>query len=827
MRQLLFFFIFSALPLTIFSQKIKGVIADNAGNKLSFASVFIRENNQGTNANSEGKYSLKTEPGEYTIVCQHVGYKKEEKKISVGTDDIELNFVLVLQEMTLAEVVVKNAEDPAYAIIRNTIKKRNFYEKQFASFQCEVYAKGQLRVRKYPDKFLGQKVDFEDGDTGRQKMIYLSETISRYSVDKPNKEKIEVISSKVSGQSDGFGLSAPRFFSFYKNNVFIGNNLNPRGFISPISENALNYYRYKLEGTYFEDGREISHINVMPKRKFEPLFSGYMDIVADEWRIHSLQLTLTRTSQMQFVDTLKIEQMYRPLNKEVWFFASQVIYPAIKMFGFDAYGSFVNIYSKFNTEPVFGRKMFDQTILKYTDSANKRPNEYWEKARPVPLLEDEEKDYKRKDSLEQARKDPAYMDSLQKVRNKITLTNILLLGQGFQSERKKTSVQFPSLIESVNFNPAEGWVPSAGFEWVKRLDTTVTGRKSFSLAPYFRYGFASKHFNTHITIVYRFGKKYASSVSISGGKRVFQFNSNSPIGERGNTISCLLSEENRIKSYEAWYVRGSFRRGIGNGFTITAGFQYQDRMPLDNKTNFSWRNKAGVEYTPNYPNEIIAQNINRHQLFMGLIGLRWQPGARYIEMPDRKINIGSKFPVFSLQYIQGFKNLFGSYGSFGKWKLTVSDDINFKLQGKFSYRMGIGGFADTGTYLQVPDYNHFNGNISRLATEYLNSFQLLPIYQFSNTSRFYALAHVEHNFNGFLTNKIPGIRKLNLYLVAGGNGFYINRDKNYYELFAGVDNILKQFRIDFVQSYLNGKSWQNGIRIGFSRFPGRRGDDWP
>ena len=78
------------------------------GNKLPFASVFIKENNKGTNANSEGKFSLKTEPGQYTIVCQHVGYKKEERKITVTGDDVELNFILNLQEMTLAEAVVLN-----------------------------------------------------------------------------------------------------------------------------------------------------------------------------------------------------------------------------------------------------------------------------------------------------------------------------------------------------------------------------------------------------------------------------------------------------------------------------------------------------------------------------------------------------------------------------------------------------------------------------------------------------------------------------------------------------------------------------------------------
>ena len=130
-----------------FSQKIKGTITDNDGKLLPFASVFVKENNKGTNANSEGKYSLRLEPGKYTLVCQYVGYKKEEKEITIAGNDIELNFILALQEMTLGEVIIKNGEDPAYQIIRNTIKKKSYYQAQLDKFQCEVYTKGQMRVR--------------------------------------------------------------------------------------------------------------------------------------------------------------------------------------------------------------------------------------------------------------------------------------------------------------------------------------------------------------------------------------------------------------------------------------------------------------------------------------------------------------------------------------------------------------------------------------------------------------------------------------------------------------------------------------------------------
>ncbi len=826
MRQFFILSFFLFVSLHSISQKIKGVITDDNGKILPYASVFVKGTTKGTTSNSEGKYSIKLENGNHILVCQYVGYKKEEVAISINNDDKEINFILKVQETVLGEVILKNGEDPAYNIIRNAIKKRPYYLDQPKEFECMVYTKGQLRLRNFPDKFLGRKIDFEDGDTSKQKVLYLSETISKYAASKPDKVKVEVVSSKVSGQSDGYGLSAPQFFSFYENNVMIGDNLNPRGFISPIAENALNFYKYKLEGSFFEDNNLINRIKVIPKRKYEPLFSGYIYIVDDDWRIHSVQLLLTKLSQMELIDSLQIEQLYRPINKTEWFISSQVIYPTIKVFGFDTYGSFVNIYTDLNIDPVFTKKSFNNTILKYTDSANKRTNTYWEKERPIPLKEDELKDYKKKDSLELLRKDPHYLDSLERRRNKITIGGLLLLGQSFTKESKRVSVSIDPLIEQVSFNPAEGLVVQSGFSWSKKLDTTTSGRKRITVTPVLRYGFLNKHLNPHITFNYLYGKKYASVIRLSGGKRVFQFNNNSPIGEQGNTISSLLSEENRIKSYEAIYLRGSYRKNIGDGISFVTGFQYQDRMPLDNRTDYTWRNKENKEYTPNFPFEISLENIKRHQSFVGLIGINWQPGVKYIEFPDRKISIGSKYPVFSFQLIHGFEDLFGSDANFSKWKLNIKDDINFRLKGVLNYRIGVGGFINNNK-VELPDYNHFNGNISTFATEYLNSFQLLPIYQYSNTAKFYGLTHVEYNLKGFLTNKIPGIRKLNLYLVTGANAFYLNKSDNYYELFAGLDNIFKQVRVDFVQSYLNGKKWQNGIRIGLTRFRRNRGDDWP
>ncbi|HRN57560.1 MAG TPA: DUF5686 family protein, partial [Agriterribacter sp.] len=333
---------------------VTGIVKDDKGNLLPFASVIVKGGIAGTTANNEGRYALDLPAGSYTLQCMHVGYKMTEKEITVDNRPLQVDFMLVLQELTLKEIIIGDSgEDPAYEIIRQAIKKRSFYKNQVNAFQCQVYIKGQLRLQDYPATIFGQKVDFADGDTGKNKMIYLSETIATYSFQKPEKEKVEVTSTRVSGQAEGFGFGSPRYVTFYDNNIQISNALNPRGFISPIAENALTFYRYKFMGSFTENGRLINHIKVTPKRSYEPLFSGYINIVEEEWRIHSVDLMLTKRSQMELADTLRIEHLYVPVTRDVWMIHSQVVYPAVKMFGFDAMGSFITVYSDYRIDPQF------------------------------------------------------------------------------------------------------------------------------------------------------------------------------------------------------------------------------------------------------------------------------------------------------------------------------------------------------------------------------------------------------------------------------------------------------------------------------------------
>ncbi|MEI9945193.1 MAG: carboxypeptidase-like regulatory domain-containing protein [Chitinophagaceae bacterium] len=79
MKRILLLLFFVHLILFSFAGKISGTVFDEKGAILSFASVSIKETTKGSTANNEGKYSLYLSPGTYTLVCQHVGYKREEK----------------------------------------------------------------------------------------------------------------------------------------------------------------------------------------------------------------------------------------------------------------------------------------------------------------------------------------------------------------------------------------------------------------------------------------------------------------------------------------------------------------------------------------------------------------------------------------------------------------------------------------------------------------------------------------------------------------------------------------------------------------------------
>jgi Family of unknown function (DUF5686)/CarboxypepD_reg-like domain len=826
-KLLLTFFVFISLHSS--AQKIYGTVFNDKGDLLPYASVTIKGTSTGASANNKAKFSFTLAPGTYVVSCQHIGFARQEKTVVINNVDEEITFILADQKLNMKEVVVKTGgEDPAYAIIRQAIKKRNYYSKQVNAFECDLYTKDIMKLRSLPKKIFGKKVPDEDKkgmglDSSGKGIIYLSESVAKVHTQQPDKFKMEVLSSRVSG-SGGFGFTFPTFISLYNNNVKIfTERFNPRGFVSPIADGAIGFYKYKFLGSFFEDGKEINTIKVIPRRSYEPLFAGVIYITEDDWRIHSFDLTLTKTSQLEIIDTLQITQIHVPVSNEVWRLKNQLLHFNFKQFGIDAIGNFVNVYSSYNINPVFGKKYFDNIIIKYDTAVNKKSATYWDTIRPVPLEPEEQKDYQIKDSIYQLQKDSllskSSVDSLNKNQRKIKPLDIFWGGinRRHYTKTKTTSWGIAPLIPGLEYNTAEGAVINAGFyynTYIKKL------KSNFSISPHMRYGFSNTHLNAWADIVFNTRdfdadkKIKRQSWSLSGGKRVSQFNKESPITALNNSITTLFWGDNFMKIYENYFGSIGFSKRYESGLRFAINALYEDRMPLENTSRFTVFKKDSVNITPNYPYEKLTQQFTPHQAFAVSIDVSIKPGQKYIQLPNSKIPVGSKYPTFSFNYTKGIENIFGSDVNFDKWKFTINDTKNLKLAGELKYKIGVGGFLNAEKVF-IQDYQHFNGNRSAAASEYVNSFQLAPYYANSTTENFYSFGHLEHHFNGLLTNKIPLFKRLNWNLVAGSNAFYVNKNSNYAEVFVGLENIFKVLRVDFVAGYANGKKATTGIQIGF------------
>ena len=231
--------------------QIQGTVTDKGGEPIPYVNIFIENSYIGTSSNAEGNYeiSIKNE-GDYSLVFQFLGYKTLTKKISITKFPYELNVILEDENINLNEVVINTKENPANRIIREAIAKRLIYLEKLNKFTADFYSKGFIKIENAPEKFMGQDL----GDLGsaldstRSGYLYLSETMSKIKYIKPEMYET-VTASKVSGDSNGISFNSAMDvdYNLYNNTVNINNEI-----ISPISDYAFNYYKYKLEGEFYD-----------------------------------------------------------------------------------------------------------------------------------------------------------------------------------------------------------------------------------------------------------------------------------------------------------------------------------------------------------------------------------------------------------------------------------------------------------------------------------------------------------------------------------------------------------------------------------------------
>lgn len=831
MRYLFYTLIFLLGCNSVYAGVIKGKVTDTKKEPLPYATIYLEGTTIGVNANGIGDYELNIAPGTYKVVCQYIGFRQSSFNITItGNETVEHSFDLKEENLEMKEVVIRaSTEDPAYPIIRNAIKRRKFHLDQVKSFQTGIYFKGVMRSRQLPDKIMGQKIKTADlgVDSVGKGVLYLTESEADYYAD-GDKEKTIIHSVHESGNPNGLGFSRfPSVITFYENNVNIFGRTS-RGYISPISENALNYYKYKLLGSFEEQGHKIYKIKVTQKRLYEPCFNGTIYIVDDEWGIHSLNMSLVKQSGLDMVDTLKVDQVFLPLQKDSWVIKSQILYFTIKFMVFDITASAVAVYNRQKLNEEIPDSVFEGKIVsQYDKTANKKDTAHWQN-RPIPLAEDEVRDFVVKDSINIVTSDPKYRDSVRRRGNKFKPMGLFLGESTYFGKEYKNRYSFNSLLlglgddNMLNYNIVEGFNVAPKVRWQHTIDTG----KSLIADVAVRYGFSNTHFNAIGRLYYttrdRAWLNRSWMYGVEGGKYVFQYSPDNPVMQFFNTYRALYYRLNDLKIYERWEAAGFLRRNYGNGLYWFAKASWQQRLPLQNTTDYSVRKNKSQAFENNAPPALlnVANAWEQHNAALIQATISYKPGFTYTQYPDYKVANSSSWPRFTLSYQKGIPDLLGSKTDFDKWKFSVSDDFSMKLFGNLKYNLITGGFLNKG-YVSFPDLMHIHGTRGAgYAAPYLKSFQFAPYYAFSNKANLYGEAHIEYHLNGLLSNKIPLLRQARYYLLFGGNAFYTNEHTYFTEAFVGIDNIgwklVRLLRIDFVQSWDSNMGRNSGFRFGIN-----------
>ena len=796
-----------------FAQQIRltGTVRESSGETVPFASVYVKNTTLGTAANVDGIYSLALDKGTHTIVYRAIGYKAVEKIVNTDENTTQ-DVTLVPETYSLASVTIDgNAEDPAYEIIRQAIKQRKHHLTEVDAYTANVYIKGVQKLVGAPEKFFGRDIQKTlDLDTNRKGILYLSESTSTFAFQQPDHIREEMVSSKVAGRNNAFSFNkASDLITNFYENILLENTLSSRGFVSPIADNALLYYRYKLLGVRVENGTTINKIQVIPRREHDPVFRGTIYIIDDSWHLINAEVYLTENSGINLLDTLNISQQF--LRVENTYMPSNIHFQFNgNVLGFKFEGYYVGVYSNYNIHPNFPKGHFTGEILKITKAVNEKDSLFWLNNRPIPLTQEERLDYIRKDSVAALKTSRKYLDSIEHAKNKFGIGKLLLPGYTYNNRYEQKSFSFDPVLKAIIYNTVEGFAVKYGVTYTKNLEY----RKYYSIRPEVRYGVSNNLFTANLSANYYYNPVKRANISVGVGSGIYDLNNLGTMRLLGNSINSLLFETNFVKLYKKEFANIGATRELINGLQASFVADYSRNTHLENTSSFKIRDVDDKEFTSNNPFSPDDETalFPTYRALSVSAELTYTIGQKYITRPDGKFYQPSKYPTITVNYRKGINNVLNSDVDYDLASVSVQQNrISSGLWGYTSYVLSAGKFLNNNK-VYYPEFKHFRGNNALFIRPDLRRFLFLDFYQFS-TNEQYAEAHLEHNFSGLFSNKIPLIRRLKLEEVLGVSYLTQPLKENYTEFYFGIQRLI--FRAVYGFAYDGEKKIQHGFKLSY------------
>ena len=794
---------------TIIAQtKVSGVIFDEYKATVPYANICFKNTRECVTTDENGKFYLESDADREAIVVSYVGFTTKEIKLKSGANyNLKISFDApnALEEVKIFSGKTSKKNNPALDILRKIWeRKRKNGLNMFNQYQYDKYEKVEFDLNSIDSAFKAKKI-FKGMEfiwnridtskvTGKSFLpIFLNEEISEVFGDNVSKKKKEVLkASKNSGLGSGDGVTVFIKDLYADYNIY-DNYLKffDKDFISPLSRTGINVYNYILSDSTYIDKKWCYNIIYYPRRKNELTFKGDFWVNDSTFAIKKINLEASKSANINWVKEIYIEQDFEVLNDSVFLLKRDHMMSDFSLSKKEkskgVYGKRTTLFQNHVFNQVKDDKFYKKEVDAFDDDVYTKSNEFWKENRFETLNKNEKDIYGLLDTL----------NTIPKFKRIYNLATILASGY---IEIPKWKMDFGPLFSTFGYNAVEGIRLRAGGR------TYFGPNDPWRVQGYVAYGFTDQQVKYGISGKWLLNNK--NRLIISGGNR-------RDIEQLGVSLTTTNDVLGRSFASNSLFVAGNNDKLSSINLSMLS-LEMEPVKNLTVQTGFSFRtlksawSKFSLDYIDN--NNLIQSEVKQSE-FNVLVD--YTPKRKTIGHGVERQLVDINFARFFVNYSQGAKGLFDS-------------DFNYqKLQFYYRQPILIGGFGrlfpsiETGKIFgKVPLglMGVIPGNQSYFQID--NTYNLMNFYEFVADE--YVAVQVEHHFNGKLFSKVPFLRKLNLREIVGVRGVYgtvsnanklINAsglnylapEKGYWEYNAGIGNIFKVFRIDFVWrgSYLN------------------------
>lgn len=843
------------------AQTVSGIVVDaKSGSPLPFVNVYYEGKGVGAATDENGNFSVPYRKGWNILTISSVGFKKMEIPISGPIENLKVR--LEVNSQTIKGVSIKGKRkkydrknNPAVELMRKVIAAKKHSDlRRHDYFSYQKYEKRTFALNEFTEKvfddehfkklpFLKERVE-TCPETGKLILpISVDETFSKRIFKKDgNIDKTIVEGRNSTGLNEFFNtgdIATTMIEDVFTDVDIYDNNIHvlQSEFVSPLSSSSgISFYRYFIADTLDVDGIRCIEVTFTPNNSQDFGFNGSLYIMADStYRVHKATLNLPHNNAVNFVSDMYVSQEFETLPT-----GEQVIVNDNMIVQISVIGSFTKFhikrdtyYSNYSLEEIPDKEFKFLGKERLLADAMMKDNKYWNSVRPEPLTE----------------KESTMDDFLKKMESTKGFKFVLFVAKAFIENFVETSTdrEKPSKVDIGPINTIFSQNFVDGFRLRMSAQTTANLNPHLFAKGYVAYGFKDHKWKGMGELTYSFNKKayLPREFPVNNLTVTYQYDDASP-----SDIFMPTDKDNVFTSFR-WtkvnhmnYVqklRVLYEREWENGLRLTT----QVKKESNEATAALFYQPLDGTGTPSPDKNL---HINKFEMADVMIGLRFQPGATYINTKQRRIATNNDSPIFELNHTIGLKNVLGNDYTYNYTEAKVYKRLYLSSWGKIDtyVKGGIQWNKVPFPLLIMPA-----ANLSYIKER--ETFSLIDNMEFMN-DRFVSIMS-GWDMNGKILNRIPLIRKLkwreyigfnmlwgtltdknNPFLAKNAGDsrlFYfpgefrkdgtfkyqsrvMDKNKPYFEVVAGIHNIFKILHVEYVRrlNYLDNPDIDKwGIRI--------------